>query len=89
MYILLLHVLLTECRGLILNATDDGQSTVVIFNHITADFGISFTDSSYTRSAPLIAIEPEDGCEGIENGAELEGKIVLVKRGHCSFFKKA
>jgi len=89
MYILLLHVLLTECRGLILNATDDGQSTVVIFNHITADFGISFTDSSYTRSAPLIAIEPEDGCEGIENGAELEGKIVIVKRGHCSFFKKA
>jgi len=89
MYILLLQVLLTECLGLILNTTKDGQSTIVIFNHITANFSISFSDSSYERSAPLIAIEPEDGCNGIKNGAELEGKIVIVKPGGCSFFKKA
>jgi len=89
MYILVLHALLTVCRGLILNTTKDGQSTVVISNHMTANFGISLSDCSYERSAPLIAIEPEDGCFGIENGAELAGKIVLVKRGHCSFFLKA
>jgi len=89
MYILLLHILLTECRGLILNTTKDGQSTSVIFNHMTADFGISFSDPSYERSADLIAIEPEDGCNGIKNGAELNGKIVIVKRGRCSFFTKA
>jgi len=89
MYIFLLHVLLTKCRGLILNTTTDGQSIMIIFNHVTADFGISFSDSSYERSAPLIAIEPEDGCKDIENGAELEGKIVIVKRGHCPFITKA
>jgi len=89
MCILLLHVLLTKCLCLILNTTKDGQSTIVTINHITADFGISFSDSSYERSAPLIAIEPEDGCNSIENGAELEGKIVIVKRGHCSFLTKA
>jgi len=89
MYILLLHVLLTNCRCLILNATKDGQSTIVIFNHMTAGFGISFSDISYERSWPLIAIEPDDGCNGIVNGAELEGRIVLAKRGHCSFFEKA
>jgi len=89
MYFLFLHSLLSNCRGLILNTTKDGHSTIVIFNHMTANFGISFSDPSYERSAPLIAIEPDDGCNGIENGAELEGKIVLVKRGHCSFFTKA
>jgi len=56
---------------------------------MTADFGTSFSDSSYERSAPLIAIEPEDGCNTIENAAELDGKIVLVKRGYCPFFTKA
>jgi len=89
MHIFLVYVLLTECRGLVLNTTNDGQSTIVIFNHMTANFGISFSDSSYERAAPLIAVEPEDGCSGIENGADLEGKIVIVKRGHCSFFTKA
>jgi len=89
MHILLLYVLLTQCRGLILNTTKDGQSTILIFNHVTANFGISFSNSSYERSAPLIAVEPEDGCNDIENGGELEGKIVLVKRGLCPFFTKA
>jgi len=89
MYFLLLHFLLTECLGLTLNITNDGQSNILIFNHTTANFGIRFSDSSYERSAPLIATEPEDGCNGIENGAELEGKIVIVKRGKCPFFEKA
>jgi len=89
MYFLWLHFLLTECLGLILNITNDGQSNILIFNHTTANFGISFSDSSYERSAPLIATEPENGCNGVENGAELEGKIVIVKRGECPFFEKA
>ncbi len=31
---------------------------------------------------------PSDGCENIENGPELEGKIALIDRGECSFSLK-
>jgi len=90
MYILLLlYVFLTECRGLILNARMDDPPTIVIFWHMTSDFGISLTDPSYETSAPMVAIKREDGCDDIENGSKLEGSIVIVKRGQCSFFKKA
>jgi len=47
------------------------------------------TDPEYYRSAPLVAIEPEDGCENISNGAELVGAVVIVKHGKCLWIDKA
>jgi len=86
MYISLMSVIFTECLGLILNLTVEDPP---IYQHVTANFGIQLSDPSYERSAPLVWTVPEHGCGHIENGSELDGSIVIVKRGQCSFFEQA
>jgi len=57
---------------------------------MTAQFGVQSYEARYTRNAPLVQIEPENGCLPIENKGELKGAIVLVKRGgSCSCFNKS
>jgi len=87
MYILWLNVLLSGSLALILNATT--KDSIFKYYHVTADFGIQYNDPLYETSAPLIAIDPADGCSSIVNGADLDGKVVLVRRGGCNFFDKA
>lgn len=41
-------------------------------------------------TADLVVVEddngdPYDGCGNITNGADLEGKIAIIRRGHCSY----
>jgi len=87
MHILLLNAIFSGCLALILDSTTTNR--VVKYYHVTADFGVQLSDPSYERTAPLIVIDPELGCNLIDNGPDLEGAIVLVKRGECSFFEKA
>lgn len=84
MSITLMSVLLTECLGLILH--DEMDHTIY---HMTADFGVQLSSPSYERSAPLVLADPEHGCGDLENGSELYGNIVIVKRGECSCFNKS
>jgi len=89
MFIVFLNVILTHCLGLILNVTVEWTPSISVYKHMTADFGVKLSDSKYERSAPLVVIEPEYGCDDIDNGKLLEGSIAIVKRGQCSLIKKA
>jgi len=86
---LLLTVLFKGCLGLILNETLEDPFLIYKYYHVTANFGVELSDPAYDTTAALVAIEPINGCYSIENGADLEDAIVLVKRGGCNFFDKA
>jgi len=84
---IIFHALICGCLGLILNQTMEDPAIVTLFYHRTAHFGLQLSDSNYKRSAPLVAIQPEDGCWNISNRAEIEGAIVLVKgEDQCTYF---
>jgi len=76
--------------GLIINETAEKPPCKTLYHHMTAQFGVQNYETRYTRSAPLVVIQPEDGCLPIENKDELKGAIVLVKRGGaCTYFNKS
>jgi len=77
-----MSVILTECLGLILK----DHSRIY---HMTANFGVQSSSPSYERSAPLVLADPEHGCGDLVNGWELDGNIVIVKTGNCTFFNKS
>jgi E3 ubiquitin-protein ligase RNF13 len=87
MHILFLNAIFSGCLALIVSSTT--RDLVIRYYHVTADFGVKLSDPSYETTAPLIVIDPELGCDLINNGADLEGAIVLVRRGQCQFFEKA
>ncbi|XP_048834251.1 protease-associated domain-containing protein 1-like [Brienomyrus brachyistius] len=51
------------------------------------DFGGDFT-SSYDEIY-LVPAEPSDGCSELRNKEMIEGQVVLLQRGGCSFVQKA
>jgi len=75
--------------SLIVNETDAHPPIVEQYDHMTAQFGVQADDSTYQRTAPLVVMQPDTGCDDIENGDELNGAIVLVKRGDCKYVDKA
>lgn len=40
-------------------------------------------------SLGAVVAKPVDACSALLNGADVRGKAVLVRRGGCSFVKKA
>lgn len=50
---------------------------------ITADLALLVDDNSGGTST-----DPNDGCDVITNAAELDGKIVVIRRGSCNFDAK-
>lgn len=89
MYMIFLHALFFGCRGLLLNETMEKPNILSLYYHVTATFGIQSWSPEYVVSAPLVAVEPQDGCSNATNWAELEGAIGIVKRGDCLDFDKA
>jgi len=75
--------------SLIVNETDAHPPIVEQYDHMTAQFGVQADDSTYQRTATLVVMQPDNGCGEIENGDELTGAIVLVKRGDCKYIDKA
>jgi hypothetical protein len=62
---------------------------------IAADFGPAFTDAAITQDMALViddnaggGTDPNDACDPITNGADLSGKIAIVRRGACAFTDK-
>ncbi|CAL8345599.1 unnamed protein product [Lota lota] len=51
------------------------------------DFGGAFT-SSYNEIL-LVPADPIDGCEPLTNKALIQGQVILLERGGCSFVHKA
>lgn len=51
------------------------------------DFGGDFT-YSYDKIF-LVPADPADGCSELEDGEIIQGQVVLVERGGCSFVQKA
>ncbi|KAG7278287.1 hypothetical protein CRUP_036364 [Coryphaenoides rupestris] len=51
------------------------------------DFGGAFT-TSYNKIF-LVPAEPIDGCEPLANRELIEGQVILLERGGCSFVHKA
>jgi len=87
---IIFHALICGCLGLLINETNIDPALLTLVYHKTANFGLQNSDPTYKRSAPLVAIEPEDGCGNILNGAELEGAIVIAKKGdQCTYFNMA
>lgn len=65
------------------------------YSGVLAKFGGTLPDPPITQNLAVAiddnsagGTDPNDGCGNITNGAQLNGKIVLVKRGNCSFVEK-
>jgi len=57
----------------------------------TAEFGTQLSDIPVEGDVVIVddGIQvPSDGCEDIQNGADVEGKIAMIDRGECSFSLK-
>ena len=59
---------------------------------VAALFGGAFTSTAITQDLVLViddnaggGTDPNDACEVITNGADLSGKIAVVRRGSCEF----
>jgi hypothetical protein len=62
---------------------------------VAASFGPAFTGTAITQDMVLViddnaggGTDPNDACEAITNGADLVGKIAVVRRGACAFTDK-
>lgn len=61
---------------------------------IEAGFGPELTATPITADLALVeddntsTLDPHDACDPIINGADLEGKIVVINRGECTFVNK-
>ncbi|PTM01406.1 MAG: hypothetical protein DA407_15975 [Bacteroidetes bacterium] len=62
---------------------------------VAASFGPAFTATAITQDMVLViddnaggGTDPNDACEAITNGADLVGKIAIVRRGACAFTDK-
>jgi len=88
--VLLLFTLLFRALGVIFNETAYTPPLISACYHKTAYFGPQPGEAGYERKGLLVSIQPETGCENIENAEELKDAMVLIKRGGgCSFFDKA
>jgi hypothetical protein len=61
------------------------------YNASTAGFGPAVPSTPITEDLVLVlddGTDPNDGCGVISNGAALNGKIAVVKRGTCTFAAK-
>lgn len=70
---------------------NDPQAIAGSYNCSTAGFGPPVPSSPLTADFVLVnddSGEPTDACDVILNGAELNGKIALVRRGSCTFEEK-
>ena len=56
---------------------------------VPAAFGPRFAELTLTNDASLVAAEPFNGCTELTNIAAVQGKVVLIQRGSCSFVEKA
>lgn len=52
------------------------------------DFGEPLNESFSGHGASLVLVYPSNGCGWPSNAEELEGNVVLVERGECSFLSK-
>lgn len=52
------------------------------------DFGAPLNETFSGHGIPLVPVEPACGCGWPHNAEELEGSVVLVERGECSFLSK-
>lgn len=59
-----------------------GGATPLPTTPITADLALIEDDNSGT------SVDPHDGCDNVTNAADLNGKIVVIRRGDCSFVDK-
>jgi len=87
--LLLCVIILARSFGLILNETAVDPARITYYRHLTAAFGSQQSSSDFERIAPVVVIEPRYGCGQIRNTQDLQGAIVLVRRGGCAFMRKA
>ncbi len=62
-----------------------------VYSASTAGFGAPIPTVPLTEDIILVedgGTDPTDGCDVITNGAALNGKIALVRRGNCTFVTK-
>src|SRR5690606_35713204 len=74
----ILVTLLTVCKGRfpgVYYAADSNFAPALPVSPITADLEVIIDDSG----------DPHDGCNNITNGADLNGKIVVIRRGTCAY----
>ena len=67
------------------------------YSGLPANFGGTLTSTPITTDLALVvdnnmgqpaSTDPQDGCNTITNGSELDGKIVVIRRGQCEFGAK-
>lgn len=52
------------------------------------DFGAPFNQSFQVKNAALVPVIPKHGCDNLVNKRDIQGNVVLIERGECSFKKK-
>lgn len=71
------------------NAPPSDESLDIEYINSTAGFGPAIPITPITADLVLVTDEtggdPFDACESIANGADLEGKIAVIRRGTCEF----
>lgn len=53
------------------------------------DFGPTFSDNLFTRKRnDMVLAEPREACTKLTNDDDVDGNVVLIERGECSFLTK-
>lgn len=53
------------------------------------DFGPTFSDNLFARKRnDLVLAEPREACTKLTNDDDVDGNVVLIERGECSFLSK-
>lgn len=74
------------------NAPPSPAAYDIFYTNNTAEFGPIVTAIPITADLALgsdgTGVDPYDCCQPITNGASLNGKIVVIRRGNCTFVSK-
>ncbi|MFT4660647.1 MAG: extracellular elastinolytic metalloproteinase [Patiriisocius sp.] len=79
----------SESNNFIVNAPPSDESLDVEYANSLAGFGPDIPTIPLTADLVLVTDEtggdPNDACEDILNGDDIEGKIAVIRRGECEF----
>lgn len=83
-----MQMFLWSATGVSETVTINGGSLDGNYIGVRAQFGDAFPDNGLTEDLVLIndnSGEATDGCDTLTNSADLNGKIVVIRRGICEF----
>lgn len=81
------HLILSR-RAVVLYTVEALGKCNASFASAGSDFGPS-PDAINDVQGPVVILSPADGCDDYQSDTDVQGKIVVVDRGGCTFMQKA